>query len=349
MKNVFRRPAAAAAAFALAMLGAPLLAPPPAAAAPMSKGNRVVVVYDSSYSMVAKTTKDQPKHEVAAQAFASLLETLRGERPNLSAGLVLFGHRQRVSDRVGAEIEGCRDVEIAARDVPLDGNGVQSLRGQVGAVRPTGYTPMSLALTQAATALGQEGGTVFVITDYEDFCEPDKQSPCEAFRQINAQRPPSQRVFVSAIIVPRSRGMKMDGVHELAACTGATPVELHTIGEARELVAATVREIVTQSAPRPQPAPRPQSPAAAEPPTLRVYALRPADGVIIRDPDYTTEVRVGSTGQLATDGPLPMPAGPITLEPGVYNVAVRHKEKLVAEQPDVRLHAGDTKEIYFVQ
>lgn len=121
----------------------------------------VMVVFDGSNSMWGQI-EGTAKIEIARGAMANLLGEWTADR---QVGLMAYGHRRRGD---------CSDIETLV--APGEGTRDEIL-SRINAITPTGKTPLTDAVEQAATALSyaDQPATVILISDGLESCERD---PC---------------------------------------------------------------------------------------------------------------------------------------------------------------------------
>lgn len=143
---------------------------PPASApspTPAVEIKNILFIIDSSGSMKAKAG-EKTKMDEAKEVVTGLIRQLS---PDIQAGLMAYGHRQK---------NDCKDVELLVPIGPVDkdvfGQKVQSLQ-------PLGETPISFSIRQAADLLKAKSGkkTVILISDGEETC---KEDPCVVAREL---------------------------------------------------------------------------------------------------------------------------------------------------------------------
>lgn len=130
---------------------------------------RVVLVLDASGSMWGQV-EGRTKIEIARDTVAGLV---RGWAPGNHLGLVAYGHRRKGD---------CGDIETLIESGPLE---AQSYLRTVNALNPTGMTPLSAAVMQAAESLRhtERKATVILVSDGEETCDLD---PCQVGRELEA-------------------------------------------------------------------------------------------------------------------------------------------------------------------
>jgi Ca-activated chloride channel family protein len=157
-----------------------LTGPAPAAAAddePAAEPPRVELVLDVSGSMRAADIDGRSRISVAQQAFNEVVDALPAET---QLGIRVLGASYRGKDKK----VGCQDTQQIVPVGPVDRT---QAKAAVATLRPTGFTPVGLALRSAAQDLGTGSTTrrIVLITDGEDTCAPP--DPCEVARELAAQ------------------------------------------------------------------------------------------------------------------------------------------------------------------
>ncbi|MFD2766838.1 VWA domain-containing protein [Micromonospora eburnea] len=138
---------------------------------------KVELVLDVSGSMRARDIDGRSRISVAQQAFNEVVDALPDET---QLGIRVLGATYTGKDKK----QGCLDTQQIVPVGPVDR--VQA-KAAVAGLRPTGFTPVGLALRSAAQDLGT-GSTarrIVLITDGEDTCAPP--DPCEVARELAAQ------------------------------------------------------------------------------------------------------------------------------------------------------------------
>ncbi|MEV2236948.1 VWA domain-containing protein [Micromonospora sp. NPDC049891] len=166
----------------LGLLAATTLAGPVPALAddraePPAEPPRVQLVLDVSGSMRAADIDGRSRISVAQQAFGEVVDALPDET---QLGIRVLGATYQGKDKQ----QGCRDTQQIVPVGPVDRT---QAKAAVATLRPTGFTPVGLALREAAKDLGT-GTTarrIVLITDGEDTCAPP--DPCQVARELAAK------------------------------------------------------------------------------------------------------------------------------------------------------------------
>ncbi|MCO6008213.1 VWA domain-containing protein [Actinoallomurus purpureus] len=161
---------------ALATLGAP---PASAARATAKEPPKVELVLDVSGSMRARDIDGRSRISVAQQSFNDVVDALPAET---QLGIRVLGSRHRYPG--SPKSVGCRDTEQISPVATVDKG---EAKAAIATLRPTGWTPIGLALRAAAKDLGAGETTrrIVLITDGEDTCAPP--DPCDVARELAAQ------------------------------------------------------------------------------------------------------------------------------------------------------------------
>ncbi|MBT8225412.1 MAG: VWA domain-containing protein [Dactylosporangium sp.] len=169
--------------FLAALLG-PLALIPPLGALPAhadettpTEPPNVELVLDVSGSMRAADVDGRTRISVAQQAFNDVVDALPAET---HLGIRVLGATYPGKDKTIA----CQDTQQLVPVGPMDKAGAKEA---IATLRPTGYTPVGLALREAAKDLGTGETTrrIVLITDGEDTCAPP--DPCDVARELAAQ------------------------------------------------------------------------------------------------------------------------------------------------------------------
>lgn len=117
----------------------------------------ILIIFDGSGSMWGGLEAERTiKLAAAREALQALLPRIA---PGTRVGLASFGHRRKGD---------CSDAEVIVRP---DVNTLEQIRAALTQLNPKGKGPLTLALKEAANAIGAEsGGTIILIHDGPDNC-----------------------------------------------------------------------------------------------------------------------------------------------------------------------------------
>ena len=138
---------------------------------------KVELVLDVSGSMRANDIGGRSRISVAQKAFDDVVDALPDET---QLGIRVLGATYPGDNKSVA----CRDTQ---QIVPVAQVDKTQAKSAIATLRPTGYTPIGLALRGAAQDLGTGTTTrrIVLITDGEDTCAPP--DPCQVARELAAQ------------------------------------------------------------------------------------------------------------------------------------------------------------------
>jgi Ca-activated chloride channel family protein len=127
--------------------------------------------------MRAKDIDGRSRIEVAQEAFNEVVD---GLPEGTDLGIRVLGATYPGDDK---EV-GCRDTQQIVPVGPVDRT---AAKAAIAGLRPTGFTPVGLALREAAKDLGTGASSrrIVLITDGEDTCAPP--DPCQVARELAAQ------------------------------------------------------------------------------------------------------------------------------------------------------------------
>ncbi|PFG20972.1 vWA domain-containing protein [Serinibacter salmoneus] len=152
-----------------------LLAPALADAEATDADSQLMIVLDSSGSMLEETADGNTRADAATAALLDVVDALGN---SAQVGLRQFGATATGMDNP----ESCTDSQLT---VPLGTDNRDALRAAARAYEPYGETPLGHALSEAGGDLGESGQrSILVISDGEANCEPD---PCEVAQDLAAQ------------------------------------------------------------------------------------------------------------------------------------------------------------------
>ncbi|MGW6912820.1 VWA domain-containing protein [Kitasatospora sp. NPDC054939] len=221
---------------ALAITGGALLSGLPAHADEPSAGStarkeapRVNLVLDVSGSMRATDIQGKSRISVAQQSLNEVIDALPAET---EFGIRTLGANYPGDDKA----QGCLDTKQL---FPVGKTDKTEAKTAVATLRPTGWTPIGLALRGAAQDLGKGETTrrVVLITDGEDSCAPP--DPCDVARELAAQ---------GIHLVIDTLGLAHDDKTRqqllcIANATGGTYTDVHT----QEQLTEKVKQLVDRS------------------------------------------------------------------------------------------------------
>ncbi|GAA1242000.1 VWA domain-containing protein [Kitasatospora nipponensis] len=207
---------------ALAITGVSLLSglpaaadePPGTAPAAAAEPPKVDLVLDVSGSMRTADLEGRSRLSVAQQSLDEVVDALPDET---QFGIRVLGATYQGTDHNA----GCLDTQSL---YPVGHTDKVQAKTAVATLRPTGFTPIGLALRGAAQDLGQGQTTrrVVLITDGEDDCAPP--DPCDVARELAAQ---------GIHLVIDTLGLSHDDKVRnqllcIASATGGTYTDVHT-------------------------------------------------------------------------------------------------------------------------
>ncbi|SCE76168.1 VWA domain-containing protein [Micromonospora mirobrigensis] len=218
----------------LGLLAATALAGPPPASAdettePAAEPPKVELVLDVSGSMRARDIDGRSRISVAQQAFNEVVDALPEET---ELGIRVLGATYRGKDKK----QGCLDTQQIVPVGPVDRT---QAKAAVATLRPTGFTPVGLALRSAAQDLGT-GTTarrIVLITDGEDTCAPP--DPCDVARELAAR---GTRLVVDTLgLAPDAKVRRQ--LLCIAGATGGT----YTAAESAEELTGRIKQLVDRA------------------------------------------------------------------------------------------------------
>ncbi len=210
----------------------------PAAPAQAQSGEQTMIVLDASGSMWGQID-GKTKIEIARDALG---EVLAGIDPDLSLGMITYGHRRKGD---------CADIEVMVEAGPGTGGDIARI---ANGLKPRGKTPLTDAVRLAAERLRftEERATVVLITDGIETCDAD---PCALGRELE-----SLGVDFTAHVV--GFGLTDEEGRQVACLaenTGGLYIQAGNAATLGEALAQTV------AAPTPTPAPLPTVTPTPEP------------------------------------------------------------------------------------
>ncbi|MEH0984593.1 VWA domain-containing protein [Micromonospora sp. CPCC 205556] len=190
---------------------------------------RVELVLDVSGSMRARDIDGRSRISVAQQAFNEVVDALPEET---ELGIRVLGATYRGKDKK----QGCLDTQ---QIVPVGRVDRTQAKAAVATLRPTGFTPVGLALRSAAQDLGTGATTrrIVLITDGEDTCAPP--DPCEVARELAAQ---GTKLVVDTLGLAPDEKVRRQLLC-IAGATGGT----YTAAQSAEELAGRIKQLVDRA------------------------------------------------------------------------------------------------------
>ncbi|SBV28148.1 Ca-activated chloride channel family protein [Micromonospora krabiensis] len=208
-----------------------LLGPAPAAADEPTPPEppRVELVLDVSGSMRARDIDGRSRISVAQQAFNEVVDALPAET---QLGIRVLGATYQGKDKK----VGCQDTQQIVPVGPVDRT---EAKAAVATLRPTGFTPVGLALRKAAEDLGTGATTrrIVLITDGEDTCAPP--DPCDVARELAAQ---GTRLVVDTLGLAPDEKVRRQLLC-IASATGGT----YTAAQSTEELTGRIKQLVERA------------------------------------------------------------------------------------------------------
>ncbi len=132
--------------------------------------------------MAQPTSDGESRIDAAKRVLTNVIGTIPNDTGRINVGFRVFGHTGNNTE--AGRAESCRGTELR---VPIDGVNREALQGQVDLYQPVGWTPITLALTEAAKDFpaAAEGtrNSMILVTDGLETCDGD---PCAAATAIAA-------------------------------------------------------------------------------------------------------------------------------------------------------------------
>ncbi|MFJ6212603.1 VWA domain-containing protein [Streptomyces sp. NPDC092296] len=215
---------------ALMMLGAPpASADETTAQEPAKEPPKVELVLDVSGSMRAADIGGRSRISVAQQSFNEVVDALPEET---QLGIRVLGATYPGNDKA----RGCKDTQ---QIVPVGHVDRVEAKTAIATLRPTGFTPVGLALREAAKDLGTGETTrrIVLITDGEDTCAPP--DPCEVARELAAQ---------GTHLVVDTLGLTLDDkVRRQLTCIAAATGGTYTAVQSGDELTGRIKQLVDRA------------------------------------------------------------------------------------------------------
>ncbi|WP_435241371.1 VWA domain-containing protein [Streptomyces cucumeris] len=218
----------------LTALACGLILPPTATAdEPSRPSPKVELVLDVSGSMRARDVDGASRMSAAKQAFNEVLDATPDE---VRLGIRTLGATYPGKDR---EV-GCRD---SKQLYPVGQVDRTEAKAAVATLRPTGWTPIGLALRGASKDLAGDDATrrIVLITDGEDSCgQPD---PCDVARELAAD---GTHLVVDTLGLAPDRKVR-EQLSCIAEATGGT----YTAVQHTDQLSSRIKQLVRRTAETP--------------------------------------------------------------------------------------------------
>ncbi|WP_055590655.1 VWA domain-containing protein [Streptacidiphilus griseoplanus] len=190
---------------------------------------KVELVLDVSGSMRAADIGGRSRISVAQQSFNEVVDSLPAET---ELGIRVLGAGYPGNNKT----LGCKDTQQL---VPVGHPDRTEAKTAIATLRPTGFTPVGLALREAAKDLGSGSTTrrIVLITDGEDTCAPP--DPCEVARELAAQ---------GTHLVVDTLGLTLDDkVRRQLTCIAAATGGTYTAVQSGEELTGRIKQLVKRS------------------------------------------------------------------------------------------------------
>jgi Mg-chelatase subunit ChlD len=141
----------------------------------------IVLIFDASGSMAAKIGT-KTRMEVAQEAVQNFLKTLDGDQ-NISLSIVIYGHKG--SNAYADKAKSCAGVDEVQPLKPIQGKAAQI---QIASLKPTGWTPIAIALKKAEKILYKSKDQtkfILLVSDGKESCDGDPISTVKQIKKNN--------------------------------------------------------------------------------------------------------------------------------------------------------------------
>jgi Ca-activated chloride channel family protein len=234
---ILKRAAAGTAAWlaALALLGGlPATAHADSTDSTAQPPPKVELILDVSGSMRTPDIGGMSRISAAQHALDEVVDALPDQD---QVGLRTLGATYPGNDKT----VGCKDTQLTVPIGPL--NRVE-MKTDVATLRPVGWTPIGLALRDAATDLGVDSSSrhIVLVTDGQDDCAPP--DPCDVARALAAD---GTHLTVDTLGLTEDDKVRRQ-LTCIAQATGGTYTEVRTEGELSHRLTQLVQSGTTQSA-----------------------------------------------------------------------------------------------------
>lgn len=190
---------------------------------------RMELVLDVSGSMREADIDGQTRMAVAQRAFNEVVDAVP---TGTHLGIRVLGATYPGDDQA----LGCRDTQQIVPVGPVDRD---QAKAAIASLRPTGYTPIGLALREAAKDLGtgETARRIVLITDGEDTCAPP--DPCDVARELAAQ---GTRLIVDTLGL-----IADDKVRQQLVCIAGATGGTYTAAQSADQLADRINQLVDRA------------------------------------------------------------------------------------------------------
>jgi Ca-activated chloride channel family protein len=138
--------------------------------------NRILFIFDDSYSMWAGWNNPTPKIEIAKKVMGEFLDSLK-DTPDLEIALRCYGHTTFFKEK------NCKDSKLEVPFAKVKTNYAQ-VRDRIIKLEPTGTTPIAYSIGECTADFSEKGNyrnIVILITDGIEECGGD---PCKVSLEL---------------------------------------------------------------------------------------------------------------------------------------------------------------------
>ncbi|MFY1635784.1 VWA domain-containing protein [Solwaraspora sp. WMMB335] len=190
---------------------------------------RLELVLDVSGSMREPDLDGQTRMAVAQRAFNEVVDAVPD---GTDLGIRVLGATYPGDDKT----IGCQDTQQIVPVGPVDRDQAKTA---IASLRPTGFTPIGLALRAAADDLGvgETARRIVLITDGEDTCAPP--DPCDVARELAAQ---GTRLIVDTL------GLTLDDkVRQQLVCIAGATGGTYSSAQSADQLADRINQLVDRA------------------------------------------------------------------------------------------------------
>lgn len=195
------------------------------------------IVVDRSGSMWAKLDDGETRFEVADKFAESLVREMAAAQPDATFSLVALGHR------FPRALQRCDDVETLVPPTTL--NSRQTVEGIAHIAsnlpKPQGMTPLTQAIGEARKNL-PHGGSIIVISDFDETCDGDAEQSCAAIAALRA-RGALIGISIRYVVALADLNTAIPGMSKYAECTGAKLLRVFSRKSAEDTALAIASDL----------------------------------------------------------------------------------------------------------